>query len=46
VVESVGRVTLDRVEKLWVYRRDGITLPHGERRLEAIGAVYISFAGN
>ena len=31
------RVTLGRVGSFWVYRRDGITLPHGERKLEAIG---------
>jgi hypothetical protein len=32
-----SRETLGRVGSFWVYRRDGITLPHGERRLEAIG---------
>jgi hypothetical protein len=31
------RETLGRVGSFWVYRRDGVTLPHGERRLEAIG---------
>ena len=37
-----SRVTLGRVGSFWVYRRDGITLPHGERRLEAIGPPFTS----
>ena len=30
-------VTLGRLGSFLIYRRDGITLPHGERKLEAIG---------
>jgi hypothetical protein len=35
-----SRVTLGRVGSFWVYRRDGITLPYGERKLEAIGSPF------
>jgi hypothetical protein len=36
------RETLLRNRTLWVYRRDGITLPFGERRLEAIESPFTS----
>jgi hypothetical protein len=36
------RETLLRNGTIWVYRRDGITLPFGERRLEAIGSPFTS----
>ena len=32
-----SRVTLGRLGSFLIYRRDGITLPHGERKLEEIG---------
>jgi hypothetical protein len=35
-----SRQTLDRVGSFWVYRRAGITLPDGERKLEAIGSPF------
>ncbi|HYN52903.1 MAG TPA: hypothetical protein VES62_18430 [Thermoleophilaceae bacterium] len=37
-----SRQTLDRVGSFWIYRRDGITLPNGERKLEAIGSPFTS----
>lgn len=37
-----SRQTLDRVGSFWVYRRDGVTLPNGERKLEAIGSPFTS----
>lgn len=35
-----SRQTITRVGSFWVYRRDGITLPFGERRLEAIDSPF------
>ncbi len=37
-----SRQTVLRLGSFWVYRRDGITLPLGERKLEAIGSPFTS----